>query len=417
MKDPRITFLKIISFLILVSSLIATRVQADALDNWTSKQINTNSFGLRDVTYGNGRYVAVGEETVGSDFGVILTSEDGVNWTVRRTRYDDSYGYTFALYAVTFSKGLFVAVGYQSAIYSSTNGLDWVQRNIGPTYNLYGVTGLNGRFIAVGDAYLIPYGYDTTTSNIFCSLDGITWFQRSSGATAASVKTIYGVAAVAGRYVAVGDGGYMYTTTSLVGGSPWVRTSTGGGASIAYGNGLFIAPQAPGTNLISVDGLTWSPVNTGNTNRIERIAYGNGIYVATSYWPSSRILTSTDGTNWVQRNVEYPGNMLGITFGDGKVVSVGAQRDPGGSDRISSTVFNSDPLAGIGVKSDSMPKLEISGINGRSYRIEYADSSLANGSNNWQTLTNFTLSNGPYTWTDMSATNSPQRFYRAVLLP
>jgi hypothetical protein len=50
------------------------------------------------VTYGNGLFVAVGED------GAILTSPDGVSWT-RRTSGGN------LLYGVTYGNGTFVAVG------------------------------------------------------------------------------------------------------------------------------------------------------------------------------------------------------------------------------------------------------------------------------------------------------------------
>ena len=51
------------------------------------------------MTYGNGRFVAVGED------GTILTSPDGVSWT-RRTS-----GTSNRLEGVAYGNGLFVAVG------------------------------------------------------------------------------------------------------------------------------------------------------------------------------------------------------------------------------------------------------------------------------------------------------------------
>jgi len=79
------TSLKFLGIAILLDS-VAVIARGDALDNWTTGQINTNvhygaTFDMASVTYGNGRYVAVGSYP-GSDFGLVETSEDGVNWTV-----------------------------------------------------------------------------------------------------------------------------------------------------------------------------------------------------------------------------------------------------------------------------------------------------------------------------------------------
>jgi hypothetical protein len=58
--------------------------------------------------------------------------------------------------------------------------------------------------------------------------------------------------------------------------------------------------------------------------------------------------------------------------------------------------------------------LNLSGLNGRTNRIDYS-TNLETGSG-WQALTNIVLTNSPQAWTDSAATNG-QRFYRAVLLP
>jgi hypothetical protein len=48
--------------------------------SWTQQTSGTRD-DLNGVAYGNGLFVAVG------DFGTILTSPDGVNWTVRTSAW------------------------------------------------------------------------------------------------------------------------------------------------------------------------------------------------------------------------------------------------------------------------------------------------------------------------------------------
>jgi len=68
----------------------------------------------------------------------------------------------------------------------------------------------------------------------------------------------------------------------------------------------------------------------------------------------------------------------------------------------------------LGISAGSPPELELFGLTGRDYLIQYA-TSLQNGGN-WQTLVTIPLTESPLTWQDTNATNS-QRFYRAVLPP
>jgi hypothetical protein len=59
------------------------------------------------VAYGNGLFVVVGDD------GAILTSPDGLNWTVQTS------GTGIDLYGVAYGNGTFVAVGDDGAILTS----------------------------------------------------------------------------------------------------------------------------------------------------------------------------------------------------------------------------------------------------------------------------------------------------------
>jgi hypothetical protein len=75
----------------------------------TGKQLN-------GVAYGNNTFVVVGEN------GIILTSSDGMSWTVRNS------GANAPLYSVTYGNGLFVAVGWPGLILTSPDGVNWTVR-------------------------------------------------------------------------------------------------------------------------------------------------------------------------------------------------------------------------------------------------------------------------------------------------
>lgn len=98
---------------------------------------------IRSVTCSPCLLVAV------ADNGKILTSPDGVNWTLR------SSGVTKDLHAVTYSaeKELFVAVGHYGTFITLTSpdGINWSNKPSGIYGRLYGVAYGNSRFVAVGD--------------------------------------------------------------------------------------------------------------------------------------------------------------------------------------------------------------------------------------------------------------------------
>jgi hypothetical protein len=384
---------------------------ADALDNWTIIQVSPRNFALRSVTYGNGRYVAVGS-IPDSDFGRIETSEDGVHWTSRvYPQTPDTF--IFRLNKVTYGNGKFVAAGpsmydVSPNLYCSTNGIDWPgeAQARGPVDEVVDVTYGNGLFVAVGSYN--SFGGTVFDHNICTSPDGINWTPQDSGAPTNAFNSIGSIAFGAGRFVAVGVGGYFYTSTF---GTNWNRTYVGG-AGVNFCKGLFVSSFGSASNLISTDGLNWSV----STNLYLRGAiYANGTYF--SIW-NQNVFTSTDGTNWVERNLNLPSTIgaASIAVSHSNVVVVGTERTNFSNPYdFHPKAIVSDPFVAVSMESGSPPQLKVSGLNGRSYRIDYAEN-LFGLTNNWQPLMTRTLTNSPSMWTDTTATNA-QRFYRAVLLP
>ena len=99
--------------------------------------------------------------TVGSN-GVMLTSNDGINWTSRTS------GIPSTLYSITYSSELnmFITVGDSGVILTSNDGINWISRTSGITSMLFSITYSSelNMFITVGDNGVI------LTSN-----DGINW--------------------------------------------------------------------------------------------------------------------------------------------------------------------------------------------------------------------------------------------------
>lgn len=180
--------------------------------DWTPLQDSGTSNNLWGVAYGNGRFVAVGED-------IILTSTNGTSW-------DQIYPSGYFLYGVTYGGGKFVAVGENGTIVTSLNAFDWELQNYsGP--NLRGVDYGNGRFVAVGDQ-----GTIVTSSD-----GGITWTQENSG----TYSNLWDVAHRNCLFVAVGNGGTIRTKIPWWG--LWKSQSSGTPLplyGVTYGNGQFV---------------------------------------------------------------------------------------------------------------------------------------------------------------------------------
>jgi hypothetical protein len=124
--------------------------------------------GLRDVTYGNGTFVAVGSRFEFDEKGRvqprsfnIFTSNDGLNWEEHDSGFDGQFT------SVAYGNGVFIAVapagagwapGHNDVLVSSTDGMHWGLRLRAsePTAVVFG----NGRFVvnAMGLIGSNPFG-------------------------------------------------------------------------------------------------------------------------------------------------------------------------------------------------------------------------------------------------------------------
>lgn len=116
-------------------------------------KVNDGDFtDLKDIVYGNGKFVAVGG-TLSSSFAisdpaVVSTSVDGVNWGTLNLY--DSLGLEGDLTQVFYDDNQFIAVGDNGKILTSSDGEKWIKQNSPTNNNLYGISKANGYFIATG---------------------------------------------------------------------------------------------------------------------------------------------------------------------------------------------------------------------------------------------------------------------------
>jgi hypothetical protein len=316
------------------ANLSLTVSAAGAGTTWTLRNLGNSLYG---VTYGNGRFVAVGH------YETILTSPDGVTWTGTGAQTSRAIAW---LQGVTYGDGLFVVVGDFGTILTSPDGVTWTERSSETGHRLRGVTYGNGLFVAVG------------WGTILTSLDGVNWTAQTPG-TGWLLSVTYGD----GLFVAVGDGGAILTSPD---GVTWTRRASGTGIdlrSVTYGNGRFVAVGGNGTILTSPDGVTWTWRASGTRNRLWSVAYGNGLFVAVG--DSGTILTSPDGVSWTAQTSgtnPRPHWLHGVTYGDGLFVAVGdvgtiltspdgvtwTERISGSSDWLYGVAYGNGTFAAVG---------------------------------------------------------------------
>ncbi len=153
--------------------------------NWASH--STAVFAtMNAVTYGNGRFVAVGLN------GTAQASADGTNWVAASPL-------PVTMYGVTYANGRFVGAGTggNAEIRSSADGTNWTLNASIPSQPLNAIAYGDGRFVAVGQS---PRGGSAV---IFASADGTNWVARHSGTEANLVAVGFG-AGRAHQFIAVG---------------------------------------------------------------------------------------------------------------------------------------------------------------------------------------------------------------------
>jgi len=384
----------------------STCARADVLDNWTTNQITTNSFGFHRVVYGNGIFVAVGES---SDSSGYYTSTDGLHWKlayVETSSWGANLSYSGGHYASVRSGDSWASIANVSA--DGTNWITTIFSDYGaPTIDPLAATYGNNLYVVVG-----------STNNVACimtSPNGVTWTSRSAGLSPGG--PLSGVVYKIGKFVAIGNNdGLEYTSSTGTG--IWTKSSLPGGNKISYANGLFFVPLNSKTNLLSVDGINWSLQATGLTNMLGAVTYGNGLFMAQA---GVYLATSMDGTNWFQYakplpNYSTSGYDVSLATDGTRLFAVGAiYTNAGFPNAYNGFVYASDALVGVRMTNNPTPKIALSGLVGRNYQIQSADA-LAVSSNNWRTNATLQLTNTPFVWTDATAPKTA-RFYRGVLLP
>ena len=261
---------------------------------WEPRNSGTSAE-LEAVIFGNGQFVAVG------DSGVILTSPNGEVWTRR-------LGAAKHLRGVAYGSGLYVAVGSKGIMFRSSDGVNWSGDVSGTPDRLDDVTFAHGVFIALGE------------NGTIISSTGSGWANETSGTR----RDLDGMVVGQNQIVAVGKYGTILTSAD---GANYVAQNAGTTNDlhgVGFGAGLFVAVGDPGVILTSGNAVDWSAQASGTSNYLKRVKYASGRWVAVG---DAAILTSLDATNWTSTGVSRP--FEDVAYGNGLFVAVGSQ--PGGS--------------------------------------------------------------------------------------
>jgi len=132
---------------------------------WELRSLPGVTADLNGVAYGAGRVVVVGGG--GSAF---VSTNDGSSWAAYPT------GASGSLLGVAYGNGQFVAVGESGVILTSPNGVDWTLRVSGTSKMLWEATWTGTRYVAIGGTAPDSSGGGI----ILTSENGVSWTTRAS---------------------------------------------------------------------------------------------------------------------------------------------------------------------------------------------------------------------------------------------
>lgn len=294
-------------------SSISATFAATSIRTWTWRNPLPHGLTIRHSEYdGSSTYAAVG------DFGIIMTSTNGSDWTVRQSG-------TMNLNGIAYGAGRFVAVGNGGRILRSSTGAadgyaTWNEVSSGTPANLNGIVHNGTVFVAVGNSQISENFPFVPRMTILTSPDGLVWSDHSPLLPINEFLDLRDVAAGNGTLVAAGQGGILYT--SLDDGVTWNRVpddlDNRGSAinSISFGANTFVAVGDFAQVSLSFDsGLTWIPVSIpGTFADLKGVSYGTG-GLFTAVGSDGSILTSENlGANWSIQDSGIPGDGTGATL-------------------------------------------------------------------------------------------------------
>lgn len=296
-----------------------------------------------DITYGNGRFVAIADSS-----SMAAYSLDGISWT--KSNLPANYEWS----SIGYGQGLFYVTSLGDAAASSTDGLVWTLRDastaslnvtatakdtISGTYaETSTLTSGTWTSVLYDGTRFLAVGYDGSSGLYATSTNGTSW----TNGTLPTVSGSFEYTAVAyngsNQYVAIigGSGGTRNIAYSADGatwtGQTLALTANAYWKDMVYGAGRYIAIRGDSSAVnYSTNGTSWTNAAvTSGSSEMSAIAYGqiSGVdYFVTvaGYSTGSQVssYSTNGGVTWTSGNTLPSSDFWAdVTFGDGKFVAV-----------------------------------------------------------------------------------------------
>ncbi len=252
-----------------------------------------------DVAYGNGKFVAIAEQTSRGAY-----SEDGITWKQMNMPVSAYWQ------SIAYGNGKFVAVSYKNSTVSaySLDGVSWTQTTMPASAEWGSVVYGADKFVAIANK----------SDRAAYSLDGITWVETTMPSNSPWLDIAYGnnkfiVVSYEGGNLAYSNDGITWEQTTMFPSAGW--------RSVAYGNGVFVAVERRSNNAAySSDGINWTMTELPASGFWGNVVYGDGLFVAT-IGDGYAAAYSRDGINWTSLD-KATNDYWDVAYGDGKFVAV-----------------------------------------------------------------------------------------------
>jgi hypothetical protein len=286
---------------------------------WTGYTGQTFNFSAKNAYYGNGKWIAIGQNSPPGN-SLIISTDDASTWNVI-----NSIRSVFVPVSLSYGNGVWIVVGSTgntNMYISRDNAVSWTEVQVGsgsftPKDVAYG----NGKWVAVG----------TGTQTMYVSTDNALTWNASAGPFPGGAETPVRLASDGNNtWVAVGistsNSVYISTDNAVTwnGSAGPIFTETGTG--VAYGGGRWVitgktssgaSVHVAGNNLffLALPGL-FSTTSSGGNNGGIGVAYGDGKWVIIGKGGGNRMYTSSDAINWVTSNISFDVNGS-VSYGNG----------------------------------------------------------------------------------------------------
>lgn len=371
---------------------------------------------LWQVALAQDLYVAVGDNTR------IMTSQNGIDWSIEAVPLTNSVhspSSTNAFFCVGGDTNLLIVAGNRGCFAVSPNtGIPVIVTNLDGTLftNVIGSLGVlwvalpapagTTNDLAGACAYQGNYFLSGGNATLLRSADGTNW-------TALSVPTtnyLSGLAPSTNLLVATGDQGVILTSPD---GSAWTRRTSGTTNWLwrtRWLGNCCLALGENGTLLKSADGLAWSSVASGTTNWLnDAVMVSNTCYVVGN---NGTVLASTNFLNWTNVGIITSQSLYGAATQNGQLLVVGLQ----GSILRSQIIPNLTPPTIVNFSQSSGENIFlVAGVPDQEFTLDTsADLS------SWTTgpMLDLIYGSGTLVFITQTGTNSPPtQYYRATLVP